>query len=384
MAGWQSARSILCVRLDNAGDVLMTTPALRAVRHAVAGRRITLLTSHAGSAIACHVPEVDDVIAFDAPWVKNDSADEADAVLALRDTLASRRFDGAVIFTVYSQNPLPAAMLCYLAGIPLRLAHCRENPYHLLTDWVRESEPQERVRHEVERQLDLVASIGAKATDLRLSFALTDDDRRAALAKLSDAGVDVDRPWLTIHPGASAPSRRYPAERFARVARELAERLDCQIVLTGDATESALAESVRADAGSDVWSIAGALELNELGALIAMSPLLISNNTGPVHIAAALGTPVVDLYALTNPQHTPWQVLHRVLYHDVPCKNCYRSVCPMGHHACLRGVDVATVVAAAVELWQTRVPIKRNSKRHRHDHPWHQRRLPRLRSLHRA
>jgi len=268
--------------------------------------------------------------------------------------------------------------------IPLRLAHCRENPYHLLTDWVRESEPQERVRHEVERQLDLVASIGAKATDLRLSFALTDDDRRAALAKLSDAGVDVDRPWLTIHPGASAPSRRYPAERFARVARELAERLDCQIVLTGDATESALAESVRADAGSDVWSVAGALELNELGALIAMSPLLISNNTGPVHIAAALGTPVVDLYALTNPQHTPWQVLHRVLYHDVPCKNCYRSVCPMGHHACLRGVDVATVVAAAVELWQTRVPIKRNSKPHRHDHPWHQRRLPRLRSLHRA
>src|SRR5439155_6737707 len=145
-------------------------------------------TSHAGSAIACHVPDVDDVIAFDAPWVKTDSADEADAVLALRDTLASRRFDGAVIFTVYSQNPLPAAMLCHLAGIPLRLAHCRENPYHLLSDWVPETEPQDGIRHEVRRQLDLVAAVGARTNDERLSFRVTAEDRLGAAMKATEAG----------------------------------------------------------------------------------------------------------------------------------------------------------------------------------------------------
>src|SRR5437763_7320266 len=158
MAGWQSATNILCVRLDNAGDVLMTTPALRALKHAAPGRRVTLLGSGAGCAIARHIPEVDAVIRFEAPWVKNDLASDAVALLRMSDAIASRGFDAAVIFTVYSQNPLPSAMLCYMAGIPLRLAHCRENPYRLLTDWVREIEPHQRVRHEVRRQLDLVAA----------------------------------------------------------------------------------------------------------------------------------------------------------------------------------------------------------------------------------
>ena len=384
MDGWDRAPRILCIRLDNAGDVLMTTPALRAVKCARPKRHITLLTSTVGGAVARHVPEVDEIICFDAPWIKNDSMPMPAEVLDLRSALANRKFDAAIIFTVYSQNPLPAAMLCYLAGIPLRLAHCRENPYRLLTDWVRETEPHERIRHEVERQLDLVATIGARPCGLPLSFTVSDDDRCAALEKLRKAGIDPERPWLAIHPGASAPSRRYPADRFARVARELSERLECQVVLTGDAGEAALAEQIRNDARTDAASLAGELELNELGALIAMSPLLISNNTGPVHIAAAVGTPVVDLYALTNPQHTPWQVPNRVLFHDVPCKNCYRSICPMGHHACLRGVAVETVVAAALELWAMRFPINPASDQPFHDHAWHQRRLPRLLSLHRA
>jgi ADP-heptose:LPS heptosyltransferase len=98
--------------------------------------------------------------------------------------------------------------------------------------------------------------------------------------------------------------------------------------------------------------LVGELGLGELGALIAEADLLVSNNTGPAHIAAALGTPVVDLYALTNPQHTPWQVRSRVLNHDVPCRNCYKSICPAGHHDCLRKVAPERVAAAALELLQ--------------------------------
>jgi ADP-heptose:LPS heptosyltransferase len=97
-------------------------------------------------------------------------------------------------------------------------------------------------------------------------------------------------------------------------------------------------------------SLAGRLSLPELGAIVQAADLLVANNTGPVHLAAALGTPVVDLYALTNPQHTPWQVENRVLFHDVPCRNCYKSVCPQGHHDCLRRVEPERVAAAAGEL----------------------------------
>jgi ADP-heptose:LPS heptosyltransferase len=96
--------------------------------------------------------------------------------------------------------------------------------------------------------------------------------------------------------------------------------------------------------------LAGVLSLAETAALIRMAPIMIANNTGPAHIAAAVGTPIVDLYALTNPQHTPWHVPHRVLYHDVPCRFCYRSVCPMGHHDCLRCVEPSAVIAAAADL----------------------------------
>jgi ADP-heptose:LPS heptosyltransferase len=98
------------------------------------------------------------------------------------------------------------------------------------------------------------------------------------------------------------------------------------------------------------FSLAGRLRLEELAALLDLAPLLIANNTGPVHVAAAVGTPVVDLYALTNPQHTPWAVPSRVLFHDVPCKYCYKSVCPEGHHHCLRLVPPNAVVRAAGEL----------------------------------
>lgn len=349
-AAWQDARKVLCVRLDNLGDVLMTTPAIRALKRSHPERHVTLLASRAGAAAASHIPEIDAAIPYDAPWMKLALPTLPSADLAMRSTLEARRFDAAVIFTVYSQSPLPAALLCHLAGIPLRLAHCRENPYHLLTDWVREIEPGSGVRHEVRRQLDLVSASGARTDDERLSFRVSAEERLRATMKLAEAGIDPDGPWIVVHPGATAASRRYDPERFARVASELARTLRCQVAITGDSSEIGLAERVRSCAGPAARSLAGSLSLAEFAGVLAQSPLLVSNNTGAVHLAAAVGTPVVDLYALTNPQHAPWLVPHRTLSHDVPCRNCYKSACPYGTNACL-DVPVEDVVAAACELW---------------------------------
>jgi ADP-heptose:LPS heptosyltransferase len=112
-----------------------------------------------------------------------------------------------------------------------------------------------------------------------------------------------------------------------------------------------VAEALREAARVPIASLAGILDLPELAAAIEASPLLLANNTGPVHVAAAVKTPVVVLYALTNPQHTPWHVPSRVLSHDVPCKYCYRSVCPEQHHACLRSIEPEAVVSAVAELY---------------------------------
>jgi lipopolysaccharide heptosyltransferase II len=267
----------------------------------------------------------------------------------MRERLAVLGFDAAVIFSVYSQNPLPAAMLCHLADIPRRLAHCRENPYHLLTDWVAECEPQQGTRHEVERQLALVAHVGAVTDDTHMRFTVRKTDEATLARKLTERGIELHAPFLMMHPGATAASRRYPPERFAAAAQALAATTGWPVAVTGSASEAALCARVSAN-GADIVDLAGALELGELAALVRHARALISNNSGPVHIASALNTPVVDLYALTNPQHAPWRTPHRVLFHDVECRWCYRSVCPQGHHACLLGVDVQEVVDATLDL----------------------------------
>jgi len=346
-ATWQQARRILCVRLDSLGDVLMCTPAMRALRQAVPGRTLTLLSSPSGAAALPFVPELDDAIAWTAPWTRSTAPSTTPAPIGM---LAARAFDAAVIFTTYTQSALPAALLCQLAGIPLRLAHCRENPYDLLSDWVPDPEPATLMRHEVQRQLALVQRVGCRSADLGLSFVPRPVDFTAARARLTAAGIDPDRPWILLHPGASAASRRYPSGHWAHVLRLLAQALQLPLVLTGSAEESELVDGIRFASAVPAISLAGRLALGELGAALRLAAVAVTNNTGPAHMAAAVGTPVVDLYALTNPQHTPWNVRSRVLFHDVPCRFCYKSTCPEGHQACLDGVAPKRVVASVREL----------------------------------
>jgi lipopolysaccharide heptosyltransferase II len=356
---WGRVRNVLCVRLDALGDVLMTTPAVRALKESCPGRRITLLTSPSGAAAAALVPEIDDYWVYESPWMKaTPPRDDSRVDRAMVERLRSGGFDAVVIFTVYSQNPLPSALLCYLADIPLRLAHCRENPYQLLTHWVADPDSGPSPRHEVRRQLDLVAEVGARPSHERLSLRVLPTSRVRVDTILHQLGIDVVRPWAVIHPGATAPSRRYPPEGFAEIARTLVCEADVPVVFTGDDAERPLVESIRASASAPTHSVLGRLGLGELAALIERASVLVCNNTGPAHVAAAVGTPVVDLYALTNPQHTPWAVASRVLSHDVPCRYCYKSVCPEGHNDCLRKIEPASVVAAALELIQDNAPGK--------------------------
>jgi ADP-heptose:LPS heptosyltransferase len=200
------------------GDVLMSQPAMRALKEAVPGRKITLLTSSVGASIAPFIPEVDEVIPFDVPWVKarEDRMREGSLqqqLLALTNTLRNRQFDAAVIFTVYSQSPLPTAMLCYLAGINNVLGYCRENPYQLISQWVPDREPLDYIIHEVERQLRLVECVGAVTSDTSLSLKLDEGSQQRVTEKISGilvgAHIQPDEPWLVLHAGVSEEKRRF-------------------------------------------------------------------------------------------------------------------------------------------------------------------------------
>lgn len=347
---WSDYRNVLCVRLDTIGDVLMTTPAMRALREQGDGRRLTLLTSRAGAVAGALVPEVDRVIAHDAPWMKTGVAPSAWRDCALVERLRASDFDAAVIFTTYSQSPLPAAMTCHLAGIPRQLAHCREKPYALISDWVAEPEPDMPTRHEVQRQLDLVATVGATASDTGLSLAVPPEATVGALRALRNAGIDPARPWLLLHPGATAASRRYPPEHYVEAMRALAGETGRRVAIGGTDDERPLVEQVAAALGGIAAPLAGSLSFAEHCGLVTAAPLLVCGNTGPAHVAAAVGTPVVVPYALTNPQHAPWQARARVLTHDVPCRWCLSSICREGHHDCLTEIAPRELVDAALEL----------------------------------
>ncbi len=353
MQPWNECKKILCVRLDNLGDLLMTTPAVRALKETDPSRELTLLTSLRTADAVSLIPEIDEVITYDAPWMKQTAPCRGRAAdWQIIEEIKSRQFDAAIIFTVFSQNPLPAAMLCYWAEIPRRLAYCHENPYQLLTDWIKDPDPSPSgaIRHEVQRQLDLAAAIGSHTSDPKLSLETTWDAKESVIDRLKEKEISLTDRFIVIHPGATAASRRYPADKYREVASSLVKELECQIIFTGSKEERPLIDKIQSELDVMSESFVGSLDLAELTALISLASVLVTNNTAPAHIASAVGTPVVDLYALTNPQHTPWLVESRILFRDVPCKYCFKSECPQGHHQCLDLVSSAEVVRAVSEL----------------------------------
>jgi len=348
---WSGVRRRLAIRLDALGDVLMTGPALRALRARAPEEHLALLVSSTGAPAARLLPEVDEVIVYDPPWMPSPlPARDPSADLAMIDELRGRRFDGAAIFTVHSQSPLPAAMLAHLAGIPRRLAHAADNPYGLLTDWVPDPERDGPVRHEVRRQLDLLAAVSVPADEDHLSLRVPADSVVAMRERLERLGLEPGEGFVVVHPGASAASRRYPPERFGAVVRAIVKDLGLRVIVTGSAAEAPLVMAVRRAAGVPVVRLAGRLSFADFSALLALTPLVVTNNTAAAHVAAAVATPVVVVYAMTNVQHTPWRVPSRVVVAEVPCRGCRRSVCPLGHHACLTSIEPGDVVAAVADL----------------------------------
>ncbi len=372
---WRTARRILIVRLDNLGDVLLATPAIHAIRRALPAAHITLLASPVGAQVAELNPDIDDVIVYQSPqmdpWEKlpQDSEREQRIIAQVK----AGRFDGAIIFTSFRQSSLPQAYLCYLADIPLRLAASIDGPGSLLT--TRHKHP-ERMMHEVERGLDLVGAIGIPPAEDELVLRVPDDrrwtaDDRPTLANLPIVHrlSSIVGPLIVLHPGCSMPARTYSWELYAQVADLLIEQLGATIALTGGSDERTLVEkiydAIRPENRASTLALAGRLSFAEFCALIEAADLTVTNNTGPMHMSAALQTPVVALFALTNPpeQWRPWRVPHRLLYHEVPCRLCYKRACPYGHE-CLRLVTPEMVVEAATELLENRQDAKNAKNAH--------------------
>lgn len=333
--GGERIGTALVVRSDSAGDVLVTGPAIRAV--AAGARRVVLLCGPRGRAAAELLPGVDEIIEHPLPWIDPTPAPvDPAAVRDLTARLAAVDADQAVVFTSFHQSALPLALLLRMAAIGRIAAISDDYPGSLLD-----------VRHRVpvgvpepERALSLAAAAGHRLPDgdepvLRL--------RPDALPPLP-AGLG-DPGYVVLHPGSAASSRACPPELATRIAGALSAA-GHRVLVTGGPDERAVTARVAAAGGID---LGGRTDLAGLAAIVADAAAVVVGNTGPAHLAAAAGVPVVSLFAPTVPfgQWGPYRVpTVRLGDAAAPCRDTRAASCPVPGHPCLSDVEPAEVVEA--------------------------------------
>jgi heptosyltransferase-3 len=328
--------ALLAVRLDSDGDVLLTGPALRAL---AAGGTVDLLVSPAGRAAAALLPGMRDVLVFDAPWSGfRPPPFSAPAVHALVNTLTDRGYRRAVIFTSFHQSPLPMALIARLAGIEWIAATCVDYPGSLLD--LRHRRPD---GHEVTAALDLALAAGG-------TLPPGDDGRLAVRRPLPDVTDIVPAAsYVVVHPGASVPARALTPTHAARIVAEL-DRRRRTVVLTGSPGERSLCAAA---AGPRTTDLSGSTSLPELAAVLDRASCVVVGNTGPAHLAAAVGTPIVSLFSPVVPAQrwAPYAASSVVLGDQkAPCRGSRARDCPIPGHPCLSAVPAADVADAVDRL----------------------------------
>ena len=333
-------RHVLVARQDSVGDVLLAGPAVRAV--AAGAGRVTLLCGPRGRAAAELLPGVDEVVVAHAAWIDAEPRRVTRAGMdALVDRLTDLEVDQALVLTSFHQSPLPLALLLRMAGVATIAAVSVDYPGSLLDIRHRVDEDL----HEVERGLSLAATLGYRLPE-------GDDGRlRVRRDRVADT-PELEGRYVVVHPGASAPARAWAPERHAALVDALVEA-GRRVVVTGGDDERSLTSLVAGGRRDRVVDLGGRVELAGLAEVLAGAEAVVVGNTGPAHLAAAVGTPVVSLFSPVVPavRWRPWGVPLALLGdQDAACAGSRARVCPLPGHPCLDGVPVAEVVAAVERL----------------------------------
>ena len=349
---------VLAVRLDNIGDVVMLEPALRMLREKLPDAEITLMASSGASEVAALIPWVDKVFIEDALGqdISANSSSNSHLEMNLIDRLRDGQYSMAVIFTSFSQSPFPIAQACSLAGIPHRIGFSKEFGHGALSHFL--PSPTDEI-HQVDRNLKLLETIGIYAQNIHPELYVPDEVQERANELLSSVHVKPYMPFIVLAPGATCSARRYDPVRFAEATRILAAQTELPLVIVANDHELDSLQPVLRVASENLYgnvhSLVGKTSVPELTAVIRQASLTIAHNSAPMHIADALGCPMVILYSGTDlisqwmPRHAP----ARLLCHPVFCSPCYNFICPFDMQ-CL-DIRPEEVAIAALEMLDEQV-----------------------------
>jgi len=337
-------RRVLVARLDSLGDVLLAGPAVRAIAAGSHGHpsEVWMLCGPQGAPAAALLPGVRRVLTWAAPWI----VDPAPAVTeehldALLEQVRECAPDEAVILTSFHQSSLPLALLLRRAGVPRITGASVDYAGSLLDVRLRPGEDFPEDQPEAERALAIAAAAGYTLP--------AGDDGLLAVSTPPPAALTGPGRYVAVHPGAAVPARTWPAEHYRRTVRLLADA-GIRCVITGGSGERDLTAFVADGHGTD---LGGRCSLPELAGVLAGASVVITGNTGPAHLAAAVRTPVVSLFSPVVPaiRWAPYGVPVELLGDQhAPCRNTRARVCPVPGHPCLSEVSPAEVVRATLGL----------------------------------
>lgn len=324
------------------GDVVMTLPALASIRKTFPGARIAVLAKPWVAEVYRLSPDADEVIPFETPGRHAGIQGK----LRLAGELRDRRFDAAILL----QNAVEAAILARLAGIPLQAGYNSDGRGLLLTHSVQRTAAIRQV-HQIDYYLAMVGALGCIPADRAVRLQPGPAYDGIARSLFSRFGLEAGRPLIGVAPGAAyGPAKKWFPERFAAVADRLVDETKAQVLLFGSGGDRESTAAVQGSARHPFIDIAGQTDLKEAIALMARCALFLSNDSGLMHVAGALGIPTVAIFGSTNPLTTsPVGERSVVIHHAVDCGPCLKPVCPTDFR-CMEGIGVAEVHAAAKHL----------------------------------
>lgn len=329
-------QKILVRSVNWIGDAVMATPALGRIRTAFPEAEIVVIANPLVAELFSYHPYCDRVIVFD----KKDRHRGIRGFLRFCYGLWREHFDLAILL----QNAIEAAFMAAFAMIPHRAGYKTDGRGWLLNYGVPTRESKHGLHH-TEYYLKMVEDLGLTGEAQGLKLALADHEKQWASEQLPGSG------WLAINPGAAYGSaKRWIPERFAAVADQLAESHGLQVVLTGGPAEQEIGFDIEKNMRCRPLNLIGTTNVRQLMAVLDRCHLMVTNDSGPMHIAAALGVPIVAVFGPTDHKTTsPLSENHRIVRHDVYCSPCMLRQCPIDHR-CMEGVRVEHVLAAAEQL----------------------------------
>lgn len=298
---------ILFIRTDRLGETLLNLPAIAALRTGLPRASLTLLVHPDLQALMQGMSGVDEVLAMPTnpgPWWRR--------AIRLARQLRPKRFDAVMV-----SNPKKELHVAvWLAGIPCRVGYGRKWGV-LLTHRLTDGKALGR-RHEVEYNLELVRALGVPAAPAAFRLTPSARDQQDAAQLLASHGVAETDPFIAVHPWSSNPGKEWPGERYRALVRSIAQRGGPRVVLIGGLEEQSRVPAILA-AGGSAASLVGRLTLTQLAAVLRRAALLLSNDSGPVHLAASVGTPTVVLFGTRDPaagpqRWGPWGEGHAVIW----------------------------------------------------------------------